>query len=279
MITVKMKNRRGLSLMELLLVLAVLSAVVAISWPALRRPLNRSHVQSAAQQLQRVLLMARRAAMESGQIQRFQYQPESGIYYWGPQRQFGAVDLTLLGQPPEVDSAGIGADEAEPLGVFGELPTGAMFSSTASPSATATSSTRQATRGRNSPDSSGKGREASDSADDDGGVPRGQKAWASGESESSAAWTRPLKFYPSGRMESAQIELISEDGYKIVIAVEGLAGRVKIGPPQRWGGIEDTEPADNDGSDQSRPQRRIRTSNELPSESRPAASRRRPEGS
>ncbi len=66
-------KRRGMSLMELLLVLALLSTVVAISWPALRRPLNRSQAQAAAQQVQRDLMKARRAAMESGQVYLFQY--------------------------------------------------------------------------------------------------------------------------------------------------------------------------------------------------------------
>lgn len=223
----------GMSLLELLLVMAVLSTVVAIAWPALRRPLNRSHVQSAAQQLQRDLLAARRAAMESGQVHWFQYQPDSGRYYCGVHRQFdsqgspAAEDIELT-QPSESENS------FQQLDRYAELPVGTSFLAPES-------SSRQRELRRT--DSGARTRDDSTSSGS-----RGSDRIASDPMDSSAVggWSRPLRFYPSGRMESGQLSLSGEDGYDIQVEIQGLAGRVRIHPPER----NDDEQSDESGGEE-----------------------------
>ncbi len=213
-------GRPAMSLLELLLVMAVLSTVVAISWPALRRPLNRSHVQSAAQQLQRDLLAARRAAMESGQVHLFQYQPETGTYYCGTLRQ-----VDMQGSPPDEVFALTLPEESESLNgqlnEFHELPAATTFIAQFSAENESDASRLRSNSGRND-GTTGSWQQSSDS-----------DVANRNDRSTSGGWTRPMRFYPSGRMESGVLNLTSEDGYDIQVEIQGLAGRVRIHPPQR----------------------------------------------
>ena len=86
--------------MELFLVIAILSVLTMVSWPMLRRPLNKSIVQDAAQQLQRDLSSTRMQAVESGRNLIFQFRPGSATYYLGDtdQRQTNDESVEFLVQ-------------------------------------------------------------------------------------------------------------------------------------------------------------------------------------
>lgn len=80
-------------LLELLIVLAVLAGVAAISWPAVTGLLAKSEIQSAAKQVRAALARARLDAMESESVRQFRYQPGTGRFeIAGPASQADAVE-------------------------------------------------------------------------------------------------------------------------------------------------------------------------------------------
>ncbi len=201
-----------MSLLELLLVVGLLATLVAISWPALRRPMNRSFVQSAAQDLQRDLLAARFEAMDQGVVRVFQFQSGTTQYWIGETIQDDLRDETFAGtQKSKIDEHSTTTTDIE--AVAQNLPEGTIFQS-------------QVERLK-------EGRDSSDIFDSDDST----KA-ASLESR----WSKPVRFYPSGRMDSAKLVIESDDGYVITIDVQGLAGRIRLTDLRRIA-PDDTNPS------------------------------------
>jgi prepilin-type N-terminal cleavage/methylation domain-containing protein len=68
------KTRRGFTLMEVLLVLALMAVIAAMAWPALRNPFARHRLHAAADQVRSEWFQARVEAMRSGHVYAFRYQ-------------------------------------------------------------------------------------------------------------------------------------------------------------------------------------------------------------
>ncbi len=64
----------GFTLVELLIVLAILVMAMTISWPAVGGLLAKNELRSAAQQVRAALAKTRLEAMESGAVRQFRYQ-------------------------------------------------------------------------------------------------------------------------------------------------------------------------------------------------------------
>ncbi len=105
-------HRRGAyTLLELMLVLAVLVAVAAIAWPALGRSLATQRLRTAADRVHTEWMRARITAMKSGVIQVFRYQSGTGDY--AVQRWIGDdAELELSQAEPVAASPYATADEA-----------------------------------------------------------------------------------------------------------------------------------------------------------------------
>jgi prepilin-type N-terminal cleavage/methylation domain-containing protein len=92
--------RRGYTLMELLIVVAVLATVVSLAVPSLRKLSQRGQLQDAARQLRGQLLAARLQAIESASSTLFYYQPNTGAYMvTGAGEMPGGADSLTGGQP------------------------------------------------------------------------------------------------------------------------------------------------------------------------------------
>lgn len=217
--------RTGLSLLELLVVIGILSVVTMVSWPMLQRPLNRSVAQDAGQQLQRALTAARFYAMESGKPVYFQYQVNSGQFW--------------LGETPATGDQSDGDSEKLALGEFADSAT---IRSTAAGSKTELASDRKTVL----PEQWGM-RElpaevvfVDESADEATASDGSLEAVLDAEEDSKSRpeverteWSYPVTFFPSGRVVPARIRLLSAEGYRIEVEIQGLAGRVKVFPPHR----------------------------------------------
>ena len=73
-------TRRGLTLLELMLVLAVLVAIASFAWPTVYRAFSSRRLRLAAEQIQEQWLRARSRAMTTSEVQAFSYQPGTGQY-------------------------------------------------------------------------------------------------------------------------------------------------------------------------------------------------------
>lgn len=126
-------RRRGLSLMEMMLVLAVLVAVAAMAVPALQGPMDDQRLRKSADLVRSQWAQARVAAMKTGRMQMFRYEIGGELYSIQPwQGQTDAVEASgdLTANPLTEDTISqIGAKNANnPLGLTGvKLPPGIKF--------------------------------------------------------------------------------------------------------------------------------------------------------
>jgi len=108
-----------MTLLELVLVLAVLVMIAALAVPALDRPLAAQRLKSAADLVRSTLTKARVEAMRGGEVQLFRFLPETGEYQVerfagleGAVEQSGFAAANLSGILPE-GNLFVAADRAE----------------------------------------------------------------------------------------------------------------------------------------------------------------------
>ncbi len=77
-------SRGGYTLLELIIVLAILTSLLALAWPHVHRRLRRSLPREAALQLKADLAEAREEAVRSGEPWVCRYQPGTGHYQIAP---------------------------------------------------------------------------------------------------------------------------------------------------------------------------------------------------
>lgn len=108
-------------LLELLIVLAVLAGVAAISWPAVRGMMAKSEIQTAAKQVRAALARARLDAMESESVRQFRCQPGTG--------RFEIAGLQASADGKTQDASADAAERISASPVQSVLPSGVRFES------------------------------------------------------------------------------------------------------------------------------------------------------
>ena len=229
-----MDIRRGYTLLELLIVVAILALVTALAWPAFRSPWGRSRIEEAGHMVRVAMARARVEAIESATPYQFRFCPSSGIYEYGPAVLGQSEDDASLdagGSRDSLDSDSAAGEfdsgdseewEPEDLTVQGELPEGVRFVDPLFEESEITGSVRLDTA---SVEPSG--------LDDTFG---------------DADWSTPIIFYPNGRSMSARIRLTSVDRRGIDVVLRGLTGTAKVGKPFVTKSTDEEEagPADED---------------------------------
>jgi prepilin-type N-terminal cleavage/methylation domain-containing protein len=114
-------RRGGYTLVEVLLVLAIMVLIAAVAWPAVQKPLARRQVQEAAGTVRTKLSNARIDAMRSSHVYAFQYLAGSGAYRFAPQDAPGDEPLAAHGDCLSAED--------------GSLPDGIRFLADVSPEA------------------------------------------------------------------------------------------------------------------------------------------------
>lgn len=119
-----------MSLMELMLVLAILVAVAGLVMPALHGPLNDQRLLKSADLIRAQWTKTRVAAMKNGQMYVFRYVTASDEYAIEPWTAdadaLEAAPQALLDESPELLRVDTG--KARPLGIAGQrLPEGIQF--------------------------------------------------------------------------------------------------------------------------------------------------------
>lgn len=187
-----MTRARGYTLVEMIVVVAIVASLAALSLPALRRPLGKSELRAAAKQLANELLRARLAAIESGVAQQFRFQPGKGRFEISPRPVSGGgtslpfTTVAMAVSPLTADQ--LAQDEPR----VSDLPAHVSFfgQKKAETSPTDLTLTLQ-------PDSS--------------------------------QWSTPIVFHPNGRTTHARIRLSGDRGFFVDVTLRGLTGETAIG--------------------------------------------------
>jgi type II secretory pathway pseudopilin PulG len=154
---------------ELVIVVALLSIILTLTLPALRKLSGKSELQNAARQLRVTLLEARLAAIDSGQPVYFRYEPGGHAYEieqtsTSSAEQISAEDLRS-DSPPNTEHRTANTDPQT-------LPHGIWFAD----------------------------------APADGPI---RESEAADGRAAEASWSAPIPFYPNGRTGSARIALVN----------------------------------------------------------------------
>jgi prepilin-type N-terminal cleavage/methylation domain-containing protein len=229
--------RRGLTLLELMMVLAILTGLALLSWPVLSRPFRQQALNQAAADLRTALGQARIQAIESGQSRYFFFEIDGSKFLISDRPtpptstdlQASAESRLARGKPPapekqasmtRTDSAKENSMEAstQSSDTHGTLPLGIIFASnidslyTSQVLPTTAMEFRSATR--------------SLSAE--------SPAETMTLNGAGTRWSKPLVFRPDGRYPKGTMHLAAFDRKWRTVRSEPLSGRIAISPIETW---------------------------------------------
>lgn len=268
----KTSNRRAFTLLEVLIVGALLLVIMGFSAPALHRMHLRSRLESAAKSLQNELYSTRLLAMQSATPYVFRYQGESGVYEILPKSVYdsffseaadsgtdsglapargvgtGVVSFSESLEENAFDSdAGFVEDSVDPM-VFGPESPALPQSPPGTPESGDSAGSIGGQYRRTLPNRFVFGAVAVPSraygnSDPSTDLPQiqavgtGPVDFGIGESEQSSkttSWSPPILFYPNGRTSSGSLEIRNsgEIPYRIEITLRGLTGSAQLGAIQ-----------------------------------------------
>ena len=201
---------RGFSLVELLIVLAILAMIVGLSWPALQKPWRRSRLQSAAKQLQSELGRARVEAIESSRVLQFRYQPNTRRFFVRPGMVIATASDSALDSTVPDDSGQQYLDAMEiEESLIEQLPDGVFFRDIEAEGKLGLPLGEPPHERDNERDNSEENLQDIDA----GQLP----------------WSKPITFYPNGRVTGGRFRLAGLHGYQVDVTLRGLTGTAKIG--------------------------------------------------
>ncbi len=240
--------RTAFSLVELMIVMAVLAAVAGLIMPAMRGPLDKSRLTAAAKQMQASLAKARSLAIRESSAVHLRYEIQGSRYvieraaipphemvmvledpigaastpsglsmktaapsFTASQAQDGSSDLSGTGLlPGSTTNAG---DTTENMGGpvilrEGQLPPGVTFADPMPTSPELTASV------------------ASLPTQD-------ASASALGVSTGVQRWSQPVRFTPGGRTQDVMIRLVGQRDFVVDVTVRGLTATASYSAPAR----------------------------------------------
>ncbi len=189
------RRDRGFTLVELLMALALVAVLAAITVPSALRMQSNSKLAGAAEQVRAQLAGTRVRAIESGLVYQFRYEPDGRNFIGVPfEREFEGSNLNATGTGGTI---GVGL-----LTRFaGQLPEGFRFIACCLPT----------------------GAESSQLTEDAfGQLPNADDL-------SSVTWSPPILFVPDGAGIDAAFEVTDGRGQAIRVQVRGLTGAATVG--------------------------------------------------
>jgi prepilin-type N-terminal cleavage/methylation domain-containing protein len=195
--------RRGFTLLEILLVLAIMAAITGMVWPALMRALTDHQLRVGAQVVRDELSNTRRQAVDTGLMYQFLYEPGG--------RRFCSIPCERESAPADNRRVRITANTAidELPRRAGELPEGLVF-----PKDSVISFQTQR-------------------------LPSELFAGLPGaDSLATVGWSDPVLFHTDGGAEGPNVTL-SDPRKRLVVTVEirDLTGSVKVGNVEQEGSL------------------------------------------
>jgi type II secretion system protein H len=211
----RLSAARGFTLLELMIVLAIMVLLIALVWPSLRRPVLRHAVQQAAQQLVRDLARARMAAIDHGRIMALRYEPGGSRYVVSPadmlQRDDQSSPQAMIQDTADDQKT---SDDAEAeAGFTRELDPDVVFrdpAETDDDELPAGSTLREMLEQENQEREEIKPRITTEKSEE--------------------TLSPPVFFYPTGRAENAEFVLLGPNELRLTVKLRGLTGAATIGP-------------------------------------------------
>ena len=195
-------NRRGHSMMEMVVVMSVLAGMAALSWPMLKSPMSKLRLQAAAQEVSAAMAKARLKAMQSGEAQVFRVQLHTGKFQVTAYSEDEETDRPEITHETDTETVQNDSSEHSPLNEIAdglaeekELPNGICFEI---------------------------------SLDDESAEPQTLV-----EAEDEEEWMDFAVFYPDGATTNAIVGLHGEPDFHVDVKLSGLTGIAKIGETRR----------------------------------------------
>ncbi|MBL8818698.1 MAG: prepilin-type N-terminal cleavage/methylation domain-containing protein [Planctomyces sp.] len=239
-----MKHRQGYTLLELLIVLAVLAAIAALMIPAVRGPLDKSRLTSAAQQVQATIAKTRAFAVREGVAVQLRYRIH------GQQMVIERVPMSLTSELPlQIDdgsnsnSGNTSAVPSPSVDLAGAEITTSENTTSENTKATASDSGNNPVRLRESELPSGvtfADFSVSNSPSSvDGMLPNSVPGMSPNETtdllteQGASDWSVPIVFQPDGRTRNTTLRLNGQRDFYIEVTLRGLTGTARYTAPQR----------------------------------------------
>ena len=192
MLSTRQKHRRaarGLTLIEIILVLAILAVMAAFSWPLLTRSFEAQRLRASADLVRARLIRARVEAIDSGGTCQFRYTIDG--------RRF-TISRQGCTNEPTATADGVMTGDTKPRRssdrLSGQLPEGITFAAAQAATAAA--------------------------APPDDGSPL-----EAGET----SWSEPIFFQPDGTTSTATVRLRNANGRCLELTLRGMTGVVLVG--------------------------------------------------
>lgn len=202
--------RKGFTLLELLVVLAILGLLIGMSWPSVHRLMSRSRVKEAAKQVRTELGEARLKAIESGTPQVFRFQPGTGFFEVRPKQEETAGPAVLKSALEQMSDDSVdtepltGAEIVDTAAYERYLPEGLLFAGQEV------------------------AKEPAEAEEEEG-----LAGLSTAEMTEQQNWSEPIIFYPNGRTSNARIRVTDGERYAVDVSLRGLTGTVRVGPTNR----------------------------------------------
>ncbi|MCA9068213.1 MAG: prepilin-type N-terminal cleavage/methylation domain-containing protein [Planctomycetaceae bacterium] len=196
-------TRRALTLVEMMLVLAVLAVIAAITWPGIHRSLINQKMDEATEMVRIHLGRTRNYAIDSVLIYEFRYEPDGNRFVIVPHEPLGDLSGTTNIDPLGQVSQGSPADQL--VRVAGVLRNGVRFTSVVNNDAVELGI----------PEIKPPPVPLADWQIE--GLPNSDELRGVG-------WSEPMLFYPDGSAQQSVLRLEDQYGQQMEISVRGLTG-------------------------------------------------------
>jgi Tfp pilus assembly protein FimT len=197
-------HRKAITLIEVLLVLALLAMLAAMTWPALDRPMANQRLRKAADKVRTTWVKARVNAMSTGQTLVFRCTLESDEYTMEAQAGPESVDSMTSSNEGQFDDTGNSATtQTEPL----SSKTHRLLEDIRFVDGEVTFDTRATILGDST---------LGDSTLDT-------------STDSSSLGVDPILFFPDGTTSTAKLVLENQHQRRVELSLRGLTGVITVG--------------------------------------------------